>query len=199
MSPIGPALVLERDESAVEGRAERSGVTYYCVPGCQMIGVTTFAVIADRAYYGVWAARSPIMVDQLAFEVSITGTATNARVGLYRADRDWQPIGAPLADSGDVGVSTTGVKTYTPSTPISVRPGRYVSALVTNGTVTLRAFQSGSFVAVLDTISSSPFVAGFRAVHTYGALPTPGPAWTEITNTSTSIGYQLVVFRLSMP
>ena len=65
-------------------------------------------------YHPLVLVEGPTLIDQFAFEVTIADAGKVARVGLYAADARWQPIGVPLADSGDISLTGTGVKTYTP-------------------------------------------------------------------------------------
>lgn len=199
MSPLAPGLVLERDESAVEGRPKRSGETYYIVPGVQIGAVSTTGLSNDIDVYTGWFNRTPIVIDQLAFEVS-GSSAGNARCGFYRADRDWQPIGAPLADSGDISTGTTGVKTYTPSTPIIVRPGRYLSVINASATPTVRVFRGSSPGAIIQSeLGASLFVTAVSVSRSYAAFPTPGTAWTTDAASGNLGWFNIVVYRVLTP
>lgn len=199
MSPLAPGLILERDESVVEGEPKLSGgAKYYVVPGCQFI-TNTSTVISNGQdnYTGFWMARSPIVVDQLACEVITPGTATLARMGFYRADRNWQPVGGPLVDSGNLDVELAGVKTFTPSTPIAVRPGRYMSVFQANGTTTMRAYSSGALGTIRDILGASLLMINFRVTRSYGAFPTPGTAWDLVGASSSTSNNHIVFYRLS--
>lgn len=199
MSPTSPFLTLERDERIVEGRAKRAAETYYVVPGCTLTSVATSTLSSNFDCFSPWQTSSPIVVDQLAFEVT-TLQSGNARVGFYRADRDWQPIGAPLADSGDISTNTTGVKTYTPGTPIAVRPGRYLSVITNNAAATFRQFIGGGGGSnPLDSaLGSSPFVRRFFLSRSYAAFPTPSAAW-DTESLDLVAMHHMVVYRLSRP
>jgi hypothetical protein len=115
-----------------------------------------------------------------------TGSGTNFRIGLYAADLDWQPTGAPLADSGNLDASAQAVKTYTPGTPIYLPSGRYLSVLNADGTPTMRRATiepiNCSFLG--DTIGSSFWGMDYYVSRTLAAFPTPGTKWTTFTSGS---------------
>lgn len=197
MSPTSPILSPNRtDERVVQGRAERTAETYFVVPGAGLVNTSTVVAVADRDVYSPWMVSTPIVVDQLAFEVTAL-VAGNARVGFYRADRDWQPFGAPLADSGDISTGTTGVKTYTPSTPIVVRPGRYLSVINANVAPTIRIFRGG-FGVLDDGLAATGFLNEPWVTRSYAAFQTPGSPWDSHTLSSNPVQHR-VVYRLSQP
>ena len=199
MSPRGVGLALERDEAVAEGRAKGGGVTYYTVPGVSLNSTSIQTVTLNQLRYGGgWIARTPMMVDQLAAEVT-TAAGTNFRIGFYRADRDWQPYGAPLADSGNLDSTGLGVKTYTPSTPILVRPGRYISVVCCDGSPVLRTVRGSAAAAINTTLGSNPFNQFGLTAFTYAALPTPPPAYNVGSSISVGGWGHLVFYRIVSP
>jgi hypothetical protein len=168
------------------------------LPGIVCDSVSTFAVTANGDYYSPIHVATPIMVDQLQAEVTVA-LGTNFRIGLYAADTGWQPVGAPLADSGNLDASTTGVRTYTPSSPLLLNRGRYVTVLNADNGPTFRAVLGhppGNLMATI--LGSGPYAVFLRAARTYGAFPTPGTAWATVTTGSTGHRYY-VVFRVLAP
>jgi hypothetical protein len=141
---------------------------------------------------------SSMLFDQAAVEVSTGDSGTNMRFGMYRASRLWQPQGAPVFDSGDISLTATGVKTYTPGSPILVRPGRYLTVLNSNSSAAaLRAYLGVPFTGqVFDTgLGSSGFITGFTVSRAFAAFPTPGTAWTA--GTAANRVSNMVVFKLA--
>jgi hypothetical protein len=198
--PNAPFLAPERDSAFKRGRPKGGGVTYYTQPGVALIGsANTYALVSDTDFYTPYFVDTPLVVDQIAFHVTATGTATTARIGLYAADTDWQPKGAPLADSGAVSVAGTGLKTYTPGTPIFAARGRYLGVMAANGTVTVRCQLGAPLGAALSTSDTSVFATALQVVRSYAAFPTPGTAWdTEVDGAG--IGKQNFIFwRVSQP
>ena len=197
MSPTSPILLASRsDERYADARTKRSGETYYVIPGSAISATSTQTQVIDRDVYEVWFTPTPIVVDQMAFEVT-TLAAGNARIGFYRADRDWQPYGAPLADSGDIATGTTGVKTYTPSTPVAVRPGRYLSVTNFSATPTIRVFRGG--LTFLESgLGASSMLLEMRFLRTYAPFPTPPSAW-DLGNATNAPMNHKVIYRVSQP
>lgn len=177
---FAPFLAPERDGSLSVGRAkDNSAVTAYTIPGLSITTTGSFTDAVNTDYYGrVWLEKAAIC-DQLAFEVTTLTGGANIRVGLYRADQDWQPLGAPLADSGDISAGSTGVKTYTPSPAIYLARGRYLTALNTSaGGPQVRAFRGAFRAAMLDTtLGTSPSWSRLSVSRSYAAFPTPGTKW----------------------
>lgn len=198
MSPSSPALVPGRDEPFRPGRPKISGgATLYTLPGVPLGTVATFGYTANRDYYTGFEVRAGIVVDQLAVEVS-TLHASNIRLGIYRASVDMQPIGAPLADSGDISTGTTGVKTYTPGTPLFLARGRYLTVSNQSGTALLRKFDlyGSDYGGVASGWGANPL--GLWSVsRAYAAFPTPGMAWDTLTSQSNT--WCSVLLRVSTP
>lgn len=177
-----PFLAPHRADESRTGRAKASGGTvYYWLPGSgeESLGTQTFT--DARTYYTPFMLRAPILVDQFACEVTISQTSANVRIGLYASSRDWQPTGAPRADSGSVATATTGVKTYSPAAPLYLPPGRYLTAVrfdVAN--VQLRVARGVGDVgqAYLTTLGSNSANL-FYVNEAYGAYATTGTAWTD--------------------
>jgi hypothetical protein len=191
-----PFLAPHRDAVYKTGRAKRSGVTYYNIPGVSMGWATALTFTNNVDYYTPWVARTPLVIDRLATEITTSPGASNIRLGFYAADTDWQPIGAPLADSGSLDSSTTGVKTYTPGTPIFVPPGRYVS--VSNFEVAgtaVRALVGSLDTPISSSMGSNIFVRGMKVTRTYAAFPTPGTVW-DGNDVSVEPVHHVVVYRV---
>jgi hypothetical protein len=157
-----PFLVPDRDDGARVGRA-LSGSTFYSVPNVALSVIVTASAMwtANRDYYEFWYTPTPIIIDQLACEVSANGT--NMRMGFYRADVNWQPIGAPFADSGNIDASTGGVKTYTPGSPIFVPRGRYLSVgAVDNSATTFKSFRGvGGATQMASGLGTNAFILNY--------------------------------------
>jgi len=196
--PTAPFTAPERDLLQKVGRGKSSGGTYYTIPGIAPgSSITTRTLNAGADQYCLWLTSTPIVVDQLAAEVA-TAAGTNFRIGFYKANANWQPMGAPMADSGNLDAASTGVKTYTPSTPIFVPRGRYLSVINADGAATLRSFP-GSPVWLLDSaLGASGSVVMPRVTRAYAAFPTPGTAWDTAAVTA-GVPHQVVVYRISTP
>lgn len=201
MSPVAPFLAPERDELWVPGRAKRSGVDYYTLPGVAFTAVGSGAAGGNnRDTYSSFFVSTPIRVDQLAFEVT-TAATDNMRIGLYRADRDWQPRSGPLCDSGDIDLSTLGVKTYTPSSALFLSSGRYLTVYnkTATGAPSCRHFEgrvSTPLAAALGG-SATSMLYRFSVTRTHAAFPTPGTLWD--TQDAGAVIRTIILLRVSAP
>lgn len=199
MSPIAPGLAPERDWSLKTGRPRSSGgTTYYTVPGV-MFGSAgqLLTLLANTDYYATFFVSTPIVVDQLAFEVTSLAAGSNARIGLYPSDDDFQPAAnaAPITDSGDISVASTGLKTFTPGTPIFLHRGTYQTVLNSNGAPVVRAY---SMSQTIDLTAGDLKVVRPHVARTYAAFPTPGTRWTAIASVANAGNYP-VWLRISAP
>jgi hypothetical protein len=193
MPLYNPALV-------ADGRAKISGVAQYSIPGVDVTALATRTLTASRIYYSPWFVSTPITLDQLAIEVTTAGAAGKlARLAIYNADVDWQPT-TKVVDAGTVVVDPGAVPAVTTaSISITLIPGRYLSALISDGTPALRVFRGSGrpfgLLAALGTnaIMTQAFVAGSGS-----ALPDPGTAWTGSVGGSTPMEH-LIVARVSVP
>jgi hypothetical protein len=184
--PNSPFLAPERDSAFKRGRAKRADATilYWQMPGA-LESNTTWSVSANVDYYQPIFVDTPLVVDRLAVEVT-TSVGTNFRIGMYAADTDWQPVGAPVADSGDIAVATPAVKTYTPGTPLFLPRGRYLGVLNADGAATFRVGQGNGPATMHLTTLGGSMPETYKVARTYAAFPTPGTAWTG--NDSSSYG-----------
>lgn len=191
MSPTSAFLAPTRDEGLRLGRAKiGGGDSFYALPGVTANAVGTVSSTAGQDCYSFLYVLSPMMIDQLVFYVSTFQAASNIRVGLYRADQNWQPKGPPLVDSGDIATTSNSLKTYTPSVPFLLRPGRY-----------LTVWNEDTSAVVLETVRGlTPFGGAYAdegsapnswiqrcfVSRAHAAFPTPGTAWTSATTSGSN-------------
>jgi hypothetical protein len=179
----------------------KSGTSYFSVPDINPVSAsTTGSILSSTDYYAGFLVRSPIVLDQLAIEV-VAGSATNIRIGLYAADLSWQPVGAPLADSGNLDAITPAVKTYSPSAAIVLPPGRYLTVYNADGTPNLRMVRADSPGAAGydQALGASPVISTWRVARAYAAFPTPGTAWTTTTANATTATFHSIFLRVTAP
>jgi len=140
--------------------------------------VGTTGLNANQIRYVFFKVDYPITITAWQFDVSATPASNaNVRVGIYRADGAWQPIGAPLYDNGGTAVANgfTGVKSAT-GLSVALAPGRYLTAINMDIAMSMRAYQVGSR-AIDGGMGTTPIVQKVVNSQTYGALPTPGTVW----------------------
>lgn len=151
----------------------------YGVPGVQFVGTTTQALTANTVYYAPFEVTAPLTLDFMALEVTAAAGANgNLRMGVYAADTNLQPTGAPLFDSGDVTVTAaaTGILSKQ-GTPVTLQPGVYLTAVNTSQGLTARAALGGQTM-ISTAMGSNLFTVLTSAAQTQGAFPTPGTPWT---------------------
>jgi hypothetical protein len=149
------------------------------LPGVQIVDVTgSFTTAANTVYYSPFEVTAPIVVDYASVDVT-TGPASTAsvRMGIYAADTNQQPTGAPLMDSGAISVVATTAAVYSKqTTAVTLQPGIYLQALNTSVAMGVRSFGGprNSFPMTMGTTVN----VNTTATQTFGAFPTPGTAWT---------------------
>ena len=201
--PNAPFLAPERDSALKLGRTKVTGggAISIGVPGGTSLATQTIAPAINTDEYAPWYTPTPIIIDQLLCEVTTLVGGQNMRFGFYPADTDFQPVGAPLADSGNISVGSASVKTYTPGTPIFVPRGRYVSVFnIDTGSAALRGWRmvSGLLTGLLASDLSN-HTNNLTVGRTYAAFPTPGTAWTTVANNSSPGIRHAVFYRVSQP
>lgn len=118
------------------------------------------------------------VLDRIACEVTTLVAAQNLRIGLYENKADYRDVypGALLADSGNISMATTGIKSF--GLTQALVPGRiYWVALVTSESTTqrMRGLAVGGvshFLGMADT-ATSLLNLGINVAFTFGALPDP--------------------------
>jgi hypothetical protein len=175
IGPAGPPGGIE------VARPKGGGTTYIGVPGETFLGtfVTTNWWGANNDIYFPFSVAKAILVDTLYIEVTGAVAGSNFRIGIYAADADFQPVGAPLMDSGNISGASTGVKTYTPGSPVTLAAGNYLTVYnVSANNLTLRMYDAPLRV-FLPTLGGSNFgLIAMSVGRTYAAFPTPGTPWT---------------------
>lgn len=161
------------------------GATQWGVPtsmGFSNVGTSTLNV--NEVRYVPMRVDYPVTLTAWQIEVTTgPGSAANLRLGVYLADTNLQPSGAPLYDSGAVAVANgfTGIKTAS-SLSVALSPGIYLVALNCDTSMTVRTFTSPSPM-IAAALGATPMIQRVTATQTFGAFPNPGTAWTS-TNTS---------------
>jgi len=152
----------------------------------------TQALTINRVHYQPFLVSSPIVVDGTQFHVtSGPASSANVRTGIYRADSNMQPTGAPVLDAGNTVVGTSATGTFfTQVTPVTLQPGMYLTAINTSVALTCRV-QRGGIVGTDIGAGTSSIISLMYAAQTQGALPNPGTAWNTRTFSTTSPNHYL--------
>lgn len=130
-------------------------------------------------------------IDRIAIEVTTTGTATLARVGIYRIGADGKPSSL-LIDGGALDVSGTGRKEATVA--LSLPAGPIAAAVLCNGSVTLMAYgtPSTSPYGYADTLTTTKQVCPINGSFAYAALPAAFTTTSIIASAGPRIGFRAV-------
>ena len=189
-------LVPRRTVEVPEGRP-KNVAPYTTIPGVEGISRTTIGVVMDRLYYEPIFVSSSITLDRIMIEVTTAGEAgAQVRLGIYNADKDWQPTELVL-DAGTVSVDSTGVKAI--SIDQTLPPGRYLLCLVSNMTSELRMVKGGNrYAGYNPSLGDSTFVYTLYCSFVFDSFPAVGVPWDSVT--FFTVPFQHVIFvRVSVP
>lgn len=195
-------LISEFDADVPQGRFKNNtaSTVYYSVPGVALVSQGTLALTSPADYFFPMFIATTVTFDQLAAEVTTAAVASGVtfRMGLYKADTNWQPTSL-VTDSGAIGATSAGIRTFTPGTPIVLPPGRYVGVIAASSTPTMRTvLGTVAGAAYLDTLGSSLIISQFRNARAFAAFPDPGTSWSAVTNAATN-PVNMVFLRISTP
>lgn len=182
--------LIKAGQPVISGGAQLAGI-----PGVLFSGaVTTIANAANTVVYVPFTVRYPLTITNLIFEVTQGPIAdAGAHVGIYAADSSWQPSGGPLTDQTvSVATSFTGVKSVS-GLSVALTAGNHLVAVNTSFQMALRVVR-GLSPAVSATLTANPVWGNGYVAQTYGALPTPGTAWTAADLSGNGI-YHTVFFK----
>lgn len=144
--------------------------------------LATQAITANRTYYTQFSASGkPITLRHIAFEVtSAPASNSTVRIGIYAADSQGQPSGAPIYNSGAITVTSTAAALYRLRiNPTLLAAGNYVILFNTSVALTVRSYNTPRVGTVFNTIGAS-------SINTYtyipetltGDYPNPGNKWS---------------------
>jgi len=165
----------------------------YGLPDHSFYTRTTFPLTANFQYYIPFKVTQPITVDMTFFRVATAPSSTaTVRTGIYAADNNFQPSGAPIVDAGNTTVSTSSNTNYfTQFSPVTLQPGAYLATLNTSVAFTVQAYPGG-YMAFTPT--ANDYIVTLRVSQTQGALPTPGTKWDSM-NGGAGPNLNLVLLR----
>jgi hypothetical protein len=176
-SDIGAQSILKSGIAKISAGAQQFGI-----PAADFNNVSTAVLTINEVRYILFKVKYPVTLIAQQFEVtSAPASDAKLRVGIYLADTDLQPTGAPVYDL-EVAVASgfTGLKT-TSSISVPLAVGNYLSAINCNVAMTLRSLFSPTPI-ILAGMGSSPFAERFSVAQTYpGSFPNPGTKWTALT------------------
>lgn len=164
-------------------RIKATGIEGFVLPGVTVTTAAPLALTGDRTYY------MPILVEA-EFEAtgirasvsSAAAAASQARVGIYEADRDWQPTA--LVVEGAIAVDALGEKTL--AVEETLLPDRYLLAINVNGSASFNMVR-GNVRGLLSNDVTAPQVSAlYVAAVDLAALPDPGTPWSTLVTHATN-------------
>lgn len=163
-------------------RAKAAGVTYWGLPGVAVGFITASNVLvgANTMYSAAILVTRPITVVGVAASVQAAAVGGLVRLGIYKADDDLQPTGAPVLDAGEIDCSTTGLKTITGLSASLAGGAHLIAALCNNAGVAFHMTNgmSPGLAPGLRDIDLTQQIQSMTAAQAYGALPASAPAWS---------------------
>lgn len=172
-----------------------TGRYFYGLPNHQWSSIANYDLGANVIYYHPFVITEPITIDKVRFNIGTSSASNrNVRCGIYASDKNFQPVGAPLSDPGDVLVLANQTGIFIISiTPVTLQPGPYLNAILCSAGTRFSGWRAG--VVPLDVIGVELDTAISTNVdRTYGAMPNPGIQWTRRT-ISSGAGIHPVLFR----
>jgi len=186
-------------DNVPEGRADwvpgTAGNPNISVPGVDLVTVSTAVMVANRLYYEPVYVATTITLDRLICEIT-AGVAGNARMGIYNADRDWQPTSL-VVDGGQFATGVAAVINL--AINVTLQPNRYLFAIHADAGPTVRFTRGGArYPGYGSSLGATPFTTQLFIALAYGPLADPGIPWNTVTSTTTATVHQ-VFCRVSVP
>jgi len=187
-------------DNPAEGRPSAVAVTSYVIPGVELVSVGTTGVVSDRVYYEPFYVVTTITLNLIGVEAVVAGsTFALTRLGIYNADRDWQPT-TLVVDAGQVSCNTLGVKTL--AINVTLPPGRYLFARNSQDTSPLcqfRMIRGGSrYTQLISTMGVAPLIVELYMGQLFGPFPSPGTPWQSVSLANAPFGH-VVFCGVSVP
>lgn len=165
-------------------------------------GYTTESTLANQLYGNAFELTTIATLTGLSFSVTTASAAGGlARVGVYKVSDPSGGSPTLMASSGTIAIDTTGVKTFTTSTALTV--GWYVAVILVSADVTLGVRSVGVPTGAFSSTSttSGAWATNGRGVPThYGASATFGtlPATPSLALTGNwSSGFARVLVQVT--
>lgn len=182
----------------VRGRVNIAGTNYYHMPGVgALTQLTTQTLTTNQIRYEPRLVTTAITLDRIAIEVTTgSGSGTTARLGIYTADTDWNPVTLVL-DAGTVPVDTGAAGTQAITINQALDPGRYLFCLNADAGAILRNIRANAPWDAMHP-GANPSIVALLANQTYGALPGTPTAIATVSLGATTFNNCIFV-RISAP
>lgn len=167
--------------SVVAGANDRRGFL-----SSYMDGAAVATLTKDRLYYSAIDVAVWVSVASLRARTNIAGSGATVgfRIGLYNTLPNGSP-GDLIAQSGNIATGTNTELTFTPGTPLRLKPGRYWTAIANDLTT------QGSVYSGASSTQIGPGALGFSQAGGYGfrnvgLYETLSASWTALPSSAAS-------------
>jgi lysophospholipase L1-like esterase len=162
------------------------------IPGAIHAAVSVPAVVTAFNYYVPFGNVETISLTKAVTEVTTASSAGGkASLALYTASPDLQPVSL-VVDFGEVTIDTTGVKTWTLSSPVGLTRGRYLMLFRISANASFRAlyYSCPGIPPALLALGANPYTKNYYIAAAYtSTAPATAPAHTG-HNTSNTAGFE---------
>jgi hypothetical protein len=163
------------------------------IPGKSFTALSTSGTPSTNSdiYSPFRVTGTPITLKHIAYEITSAPASTSTMyIGIYAADNNMQPTGAPLYASSAISISTTGTGVYRVFiTPVTLTAGQYLIAYNMNVSATFRTVTI-STTSIMNTFGASSVrttLNGPRNTAAFTSSPTPwSTGGTSSGNTNTT-------------
>ncbi len=162
--------------AAILSKHPRPVSTWFGLPGCTIVGISSYAGFADRRVYAYFRVESPISLTDYTCYVTIG--AGNLRAFVQALNPSSGAAASVIADFGSLSVATGGQKTATLGTPVTLPTGLYALAVSTDAAPTIYqyAYAGSGVESIVDVSASNNAVGQPRLLSAPGA-DTSGPSF----------------------
>jgi len=169
------------------GHIKGLGATWWYIPGNAIVGAALKSLTLNYMWHYPWLIDSaPYVINEVALEVTTAAAGALIRIGIYKADVNWQPTDLVI-DAGTVDASAIGIKIK--SVALTLQPGRYLAVVVSSATVSIRSYQTigpgHNGVGVGVNMGTNPVAWEYYRPFTFAPFPSFGSQWTVINYTAT--------------
>lgn len=169
------------------------GAVFGTIPGAVIGGtVSLMALSSGLVRYEPWVVDYECVLDELYTEITTAAAAGKLiRLGVYRANSNWQPTGAAVATTGNLAADPGVVPAIVSATGLGVTLSRglYVAALSSDGAPTLRTVLASTRYPIFNrTANSNSNIIGLKAIQAFpsGGWPDPPAQWTGAQDSGTT-------------
>lgn len=168
-------------EEIAEGRPFYAATYSLVIPGVSQIVTATETLTSGNIWYYPFLVKTPITIDQFRFEVTAAaGAGEVARLAIYHADANWQPLALVVA-SPDMAIDAIAVVTADIA-DTELQEGRYLIGARMEGNTDYRLVKCiAPFTAGLWALTVNMILRNWFVAEAWGAFADPGTVWDSVS------------------